>query len=141
MILSRASSPGNAAWALMHDAAEAYITDIPYPIKAAGLVPGIVDAEKQIMRVICERFGLDPVEPAEVKELDMEILDLEADAFLVRHPDWPKGTPRQPRDGLVFVWQKCRTPLFKPGVSFMMKAVSLGLTTHEDLDRYVQLAR
>lgn len=84
-------------WALMHDAAEAYVTDIPWPLIAAGLATEIKAAEKRIMAVICERFGLSPKEPALVKEIDMELLDLEAEELLVRHPDWPRGTPRDPR--------------------------------------------
>lgn len=84
-------------WALMHDAAEAYVTDIPWPLIAAGLAGEIKAAEKRIMAVICERFSLSAQEPAFVKEIDLELLDLEADALLVRHEAWPRGTPREPR--------------------------------------------
>lgn len=153
VILSLAAPEQHAAWALMHDAAEAYITDIPWPLKAAGLVQGLAAVEQQIMRVICERFGMDPIEPREVKELDLEILDLEADALLVRHADWPKGTPREPRARLREVWERWRRgeeflglggvyhlpALIPPGLgdmrpvhTFMRQAFLLGLATVGD---------
>lgn len=55
-----------------------------------------------------ERFGLPADEPPIVKELDLEILDLEACDLLDRHPDWPKGTPRVPRGELVTAWAQMR---------------------------------
>lgn len=85
-------------WALLHDAAEAYVTDVPWPLIAAGLCPELKATEKRILAVICQRFGLSATEPALVKEVDLELLDLEADELLTRHPDWPKGTPREPRE-------------------------------------------
>lgn len=140
VILSHAASPEHAAWALMHDAAEAYVTDIPWPLKAAGLVPDLALAEKVIMRAICVRFGLDPVEPAEVKALDLEILDLEADALLTRHADWPRGTPREPRERLREVWrdwQRMEINLahFKPPHAFLRRALELGLADDADYAR------
>jgi hypothetical protein len=58
--------------ALMHDASEAYLVDVPRPIKP--FLPGYYDMEAKLMSVISERFGLiDPL-PAEVKRLDNAIL-------------------------------------------------------------------
>lgn len=44
-------------WALLHDAAEAYLCDIPSPLKGY-LSPKYDGLEKKYLRVICERFGL-----------------------------------------------------------------------------------
>lgn len=124
-------------WALMHDAAEAYVTDVPWPLKAAGLVPEIVRVEKRIMAVIAERFGMSPTEPVVVKEVDVELLDLEADAFLARHADWPKGTPREPRPE---VRKAFGTPtqyayVHDITLAFLMRANFLGLATSDDIAR------
>jgi hypothetical protein len=35
-------------------------------------------AERRLMRAVCERFGLDPEEPKEVKTLDSRVLENEA---------------------------------------------------------------
>ena len=43
-------------WALMHDAAEAYIGDISRPLKE--LLPEIHPIENRILRVIAKHFGL-----------------------------------------------------------------------------------
>lgn len=72
VLLSYAVAPENAFWALMHDASEAYLGDIPRPIKSR--LAGYVEAERNLMYVICESFGLEPEEPAEVKEADTRIL-------------------------------------------------------------------
>lgn len=93
-------APEVVIWGLLHDAAEAYVTDIPWPLKAAGLVPELSRVEKAIMAAVVAKFGLPETEPPIVKDLDLEILDVEADALLVRHPDWPKGTPRGARRSL-----------------------------------------
>ena len=65
---------------LMHDATEAYLVDLPRPVK--NMLPGYKDAEVRLAAVIAEKFGLPPVEPAVVKEYDMRILRNEAEALL-----------------------------------------------------------
>jgi hypothetical protein len=72
------------AWGLLHDAAEAYVTDIPWPLKAAGLVPEIARVEKAIMVAIVERFSLGSEEPEIVKLLDLEILDVCQDSHVIQ---------------------------------------------------------
>lgn len=129
------------AWGLLHDAAEAYVTDIPWPLKAAGLVPALAAVEKTIMAAVCARFGLTETEPAIVKDLDLEILDLEASALLRRHADWPKGTPRQPRHDLASAWHYFVDGVAKvspelSGLKFMRAAHELGLCSRADVGRY-----
>lgn len=48
----------NAVWGLLHDASEAYITDLPRPIKHAPGMEKFRDAEKKIELAIAERFSL-----------------------------------------------------------------------------------
>lgn len=68
--------PEHALWALLHDAAEAYLVDVPRPIKR--LLPDYQEMEERIMHAVCARFGLGPVEPLIVKQIDMQLLTTEA---------------------------------------------------------------
>lgn len=62
-----------ALWGLMHDASEAYLPDVPRPIK--DHLPGFRDIEARVMRAIADWFILDGViEPPEVKRVDLAIL-------------------------------------------------------------------
>lgn len=57
--------------ALLHDAAEAYIGDIPTPIK--NLIPGIEDIEINILKAIYEHLGLS-WEDAQPSSIEMDVL-------------------------------------------------------------------
>lgn len=59
-------------WALLHDAAEAYIVDVPRPLKP--FLVNYKQAEASIMRAIEYRFGLHLGMPDLVKQLDRAIL-------------------------------------------------------------------
>lgn len=62
-------------WALLHDATEAYLPDIPTPIKP--LIAGFVEIEERLMNVIANKYGLRGEIPAIVKEVDRQICKLE----------------------------------------------------------------
>jgi hypothetical protein len=72
VLLARKVSAENRLWALLRDASEAYLVDVPRPLKP--FLVGYREAEEKIMRAVCERFGLLAEMPAEVKELDTRIL-------------------------------------------------------------------
>ena len=63
--------------ALLHDASEAYISDIPTPFKR--LLPGYYELEAKVMAVINERYGLEPSSYVDdmVKKADKAVLDYE----------------------------------------------------------------
>lgn len=66
--------------ALMHDAVEAYMADMPYPVKV--LVPEIKELENKIwQKAIAPKFGLPPVMSPEVKHLDREMIAYEYEKF------------------------------------------------------------
>ncbi len=65
-------SPENALWGLLHDASEAYLVDVPRPLKRH--LPGYVEAEARVMAAICDAFGLPHEMPVEVHEMDNRIL-------------------------------------------------------------------
>lgn len=60
-------------WGLLHDAAEAYINDLPSPVKAG--LPEYKKMENKILDVIVERFGIfvDEDIHKEVKHYDLEV--------------------------------------------------------------------
>lgn len=59
-------------WALLHDASEAYLVDIPRPVK--GDLANYREIEARVMAAVCERFGLPPDMPAEVADADWRII-------------------------------------------------------------------
>ena len=78
--VSKMCPPRHALWGLMHDAAEAYITDIPTPVK--NCVPGIRDLEDFLLGRIAIRFNLPTLKaPVEVKEADVRMLMTEKEQF------------------------------------------------------------
>lgn len=72
VIMSRFVSPANAMWALLHDASEAYLADVPRPLKRH--LPGYKEAESRVMEAVCAAFRLPHDMPAEVHEVDNRIL-------------------------------------------------------------------
>lgn len=66
--------PELALAGLLHDASEAYVCDVPRPIKP--LLKGYNDLESQVQEVICQKFGItmEELEHPLVKEADFRIL-------------------------------------------------------------------
>lgn len=61
----------HAAWGLLHDAAEAYLVDLPRPVKRYSTIgTEYREVEARLMATICKRFGLPIEEPEEVKKAD-----------------------------------------------------------------------
>lgn len=66
------SDPKLALWALLHDASEAYLVDIPRPIKP--YLTNYKEIEAGLMAKIAEYFQLDPVMPEIISDADKRIL-------------------------------------------------------------------
>lgn len=64
--------PEIALWGLLHDASEAYLVDVPRPVKP--YLTGYKEAEAKVMAAVCERFGLPPEMPAVVHDADNRII-------------------------------------------------------------------
>jgi len=76
-----------ALWGLLHDAAEAYLGDMPRPVKAQ--MPSFEEAEDRLLRLIVESFGLSWPMPPEVDHADLVMLATEArDVFGVSPESW-----------------------------------------------------
>lgn len=72
VLVSHAVPPEHALWGLLHDASEAYLVDVPRPVKP--FLPGYREAEAAVMRAVCVRFGLPFEMPGTVKVADERVL-------------------------------------------------------------------
>ena len=76
--------------ALMHDAAEAYLGDMPHPLKhRSPLGAAFKEAEDHLEHAIRERFGIKPGVP-EIKQADRALLATERRAFSAETWHWPE---------------------------------------------------
>ena len=93
VLVARVATPGSARYALLHDAAEAYVGDMIRPLK--WQIPDFAWFEDRVLRAIFERFDLivdplgRPLIPSEVHELDNRILHNEHAALMNDGRDWP----------------------------------------------------
>lgn len=79
----------DAMWGLLHDASEAYLVDVPRPLKRSGQFEAYKKFEAKMQEAVCKRFGLPLTEPASVKKADAQLLVTEArDLMSPLHPDW-----------------------------------------------------
>lgn len=76
---------GDALVGLLHDAAEAYIIDVPRPLKRNLL--GYKEIEAAIWVVIAEKFGVMRAIPASVSRADEILLATEARDLMTRPPN------------------------------------------------------
>ena len=91
LILERGGSAEEALWALLHDASEAYLVDLPHPIKHRSELGRLyAEAEKPLQEAIIARFGLSADAPAALKPLDRAVLATERRAVSDEAWHWPE---------------------------------------------------
>jgi len=95
---ARGYSPTSQLWGLLHDASEAYLVDLPTPLKSDPTIGHAYRiAEARIMAVICQRFDLPIHEPAEVRTADAVLLATEVRDLMAGRPaHWGNGQITQP---------------------------------------------
>lgn len=85
-------------WGLLHDASEAYLIDLPSPIKKAAdseIGAAYRKIEARLMVAICRRFSLPEQEPLAVRQADEVLLATEVrDLMHGDRPYWGKLTGR-----------------------------------------------
>lgn len=87
----------DSLWGLMHDATEAYLVDVPRPLKRSGKFDAYLEFEKKMQTAVCIRFGLPDLEPPSVKKADTILLATEArDLMSPLHPDWVQSAEPLP---------------------------------------------
>lgn len=72
VLMARAIGRNAGLYALLHDAAEAYVADVPRPLKRH--LVGYKEAEDRVLSLVLKRFGLRSEMPPEVKLADERIL-------------------------------------------------------------------
>jgi hypothetical protein len=76
-------------WGLLHDASEAYLGDLPAPIKGDPEMSFYRTIEDRLMAAICRKFRLRPEMPESVRAADQLALATEfRDVTTVEDPVW-----------------------------------------------------
>jgi hypothetical protein len=118
-----------AQWGLLHDAMEAYVVDVPRPVKRS--LPEYQDIEQNLAVVIWRRFvalegsTLRMRDYPHVKRADNEILSAEAEVFFPaskRPRTWGELPPCPPQYEPWTIWSADRAE-----VEFLRRFVQLGL--------------
>lgn len=81
-------------WGLMHDAAEAYISDICAPIKP--WIVGYKEMEEQLQYAVSQRFGLSWPTPEIVKYADKAVFGAELTSGIMPPCPWWELDPEHP---------------------------------------------
>lgn len=107
-IVERLLSKAAAFYGLMHDASEAYLTDVPRPIK--GSLGGYYEAEAILMAKIITHFNV-PMSPeikAAVRTIDNNMIFWERDE-LIGQPCLPYANENEHPGGTIHdVWREFR---------------------------------
>ncbi len=86
VLLARHAAPEDRLWALLHDASEAYLVDVPRPVK--GSLTGYRAIEDRVMLSVAEAFGLRGSMPAAVHAADIRICVDEKAQNMAAGPMW-----------------------------------------------------
>jgi hypothetical protein len=104
LIEEEGGSAEDALAALMHDAAEAYLGDLPHPIKhRSQLGAAFRDAEQPLERVIRDRFAITGPSAA-VKRIDRALLATERRTFSAEQWHWPELAGVEPLEVDLEAW-------------------------------------
>ncbi len=96
-------------WALLHDAAEAYLGDLPHPIKYRSELGALYRAaEKRLQAVISARFGLPPDPPERLAAIDRSLLAAERRALMSDAWVWPELEGVTPLEITIDPWSPDR---------------------------------
>jgi 5'-nucleotidase len=106
LVVKRTGSPTDGLWALLHDAAEAYLVDLPHPLKHRSELGRLYrEAEQRLQRVILERFRLPSTPPPLLKEIDRALLATERRTFSAVAWRWPELDGIEPLEIEIRPWR------------------------------------
>lgn len=110
VLMSRAVPEEDALSALLHDATEAYVVDVPRPVKR--YLDNYKDIENRVWGAISTRFGVSSVLPASVLAADNRILLSEKAALLPTSEGvWPGLEGLAPLDVTIRAWSPERAKI------------------------------
>ena len=121
VLASQIVPPRDAGWALMHDAAEAYVVDLPRPIKHDPGAAWYREIERRVMAAVCLRFSLPMIQPASVSLADDVLLSTERRDLMAPSVEWSAHSDPMPK--LIVPW----TPE-EAKDQFLCRARHLGLS-------------
>lgn len=105
LVAERGGDAEAQLWALLHDATEAYLVDLPHPLKHRSELGRLyAEAEDRLQAAICERFGLPLEPPALLKEVDRALLATERQAVSQVAWHWPELDGVEPLDLEIDPW-------------------------------------
>jgi len=109
-LLAETGAPADQVLAaLLHDASEAYLGDLPHPIKhRSELGAQFKAAEHRLEAVINARFGLPPEASAAIKPIDRALLATERRTFSRVAWEWPELDGVEPLDLEIEPWEPRR---------------------------------
>lgn len=104
VLVSHICDPADALWGLLHDASEAYLVDIPRPVKRAPGMSGYMEYEDRMMRAICDALQLPHEMPESVRKADEVLLATEARDLMPAESvkDWT--LIEAPLEGVIEPW-------------------------------------
>jgi hypothetical protein len=105
LVLKRGGGAEAALWALLHDASEAYLVDLPHPIKHRSELGRLyAEAEGPLQAAILVRFGLPLEPPPLLKDVDRALLATERRAVAQVAWHWPELKGFEPLDMEIDPW-------------------------------------
>ncbi len=119
VFVSKICEEKDAMYGLLHDASEAYLVDLPKPLKYSGKFDVYLEYEHKMMRVIYQHFKMSYQEPLSVMDADRVMLVTEARDLATKFnpSDWGSASP----------------------AAFTIEAVSSEVAKEMFLKRYYQL--
>lgn len=81
LCVSQFCAPADALSGLLHDASEAYLSDLIRPVKRSDLLFPYRRAEQKLQLMIAAKFGLPPALPPSVRRADKLMLGIESYQF------------------------------------------------------------
>jgi len=111
MVASYVSDENKLA-ALLHDASEAYLGDMPSPFKK--MLPDFKEHENRLMQVIADKYGFEFPLNTEVKKADYKMLSVEWHECVVKKNEQFYWTPKQAKNRfLELYWKFERNEILK----------------------------
>lgn len=91
LVLAEGGDATAALWGLLHDAPEAYLSDLPHPLKHFSEFGRLYrEAEDRLQMAISEHFGLPTEAPPALRRADRALLAAERQALMAVTWEWPE---------------------------------------------------